>query len=191
MADRGQMRHHAILFEASWRTQLTVERCSGPVGYQWKALFLAGREGIVANPTSRVDGDSLNDRTAGAGRGLGQSPSSRSGRRKASHQCFACLSRLVGPRLSRALAFRSRNSLRVVTDRGQMRHRVILVYGVVADSFVCFLARRQPRLKSGFLGVGSNPRAPLSWAPRLKTFGSTNSTLIVHSIHLVPSLHRV
>ncbi|KAJ7775057.1 hypothetical protein B0H16DRAFT_1684679 [Mycena metata] len=152
MADRGQMRHRAILFEASWRTQLTVERCSGPVGDQWKALFLAGREGIVANPTSRVDGDSLNGRTA-----------------------VLCVPLTAsGP----SAFLRSRNSLRVVTERGQMRHRVILFHGVVADSFVCSLARCQPRLKSGFLGVGSNPRAPLSWAPRLKTFGSTNSTLI-------------
>ncbi|KAF8213494.1 hypothetical protein K438DRAFT_2009677 [Mycena galopus ATCC 62051] len=42
-----------------------------------------------------------------------------------------------------------------------------------------FRPPRGPRLQTPSGGWVRNPRAPLSWAPQLKTFGSTNSTLIV------------
>ncbi|KAJ7775039.1 hypothetical protein B0H16DRAFT_1684667 [Mycena metata] len=157
MADRGQMRHRAILFEASWRTQLSARAILR--GRTLKEVFGPGRLPVEGAVPCQTRGNSSQPDVEG-----GRKFSQRSYRWCGSGTGSKSIqpewsSKGVSPVLCVPLtasgpsAFpRSRNSLRVVTDRGQMRHRVILFYGVVADSFVCFLARRQPASRAASWG---------------------------------------
>ncbi|KAJ7047020.1 hypothetical protein C8F04DRAFT_1227144 [Mycena alexandri] len=159
------MRHRAILFEASWRTQLTARAIlRGRTLKDRREVFGPGRlpvEGAI--PCRTVEGERR--RSQRSYRWCGSGTESKFIQPEWSSKGVS-LVLCVPLTASGPSAFpRSRNSLRVVTDRGQMRHRVILFQGVVADSFGFSCAPSAPP-QERLPGGGFQPSCTLVVGPQ-------------------------